>query len=858
MAELESSVHRAQEVPDVTAGGTACSDGIERVLLETAHSISRFPPQEWDRLLAPTDYFTHGYLKAVESSGLECEFHYAVLRAPSLESGIVALGFGCLMRFSLPWWRPAIWLAGTPVNLGLPFAFAPGWDCPAIHHRLQKALFSMARQARARYFLLRDLPAVAAGQTAAELRLHAMALHRTAVLPLPYAGFEAYLTAQKASRRQTIRRDRRAVAEAGFSLTVATPSPQLAPRLLALWMPLYLKFRDPDQIRLTEAYFRAMSTRPEAVFLLLWSGDVLAAFDLCLRHGSMLSSLYSGIDPGLCQGLPVHRFMGYAIIERALELGCRSIDFGISNEDAKQRMGCELRMLHGSGRVVSGWLHALGASHAARMLLASPPVGAKPLLTTEPGRPDSSVARAAATAPPFLRQRRQVIVIGAGLAGLAAAARLASDARLDVRLVERSPDVGGLCRLADFGPKAKGFIAGTNAFPMRFFRHLRREYGIRLPVQAARTQVFHDSHLLDAKSLLRQACHPHALNTLWHLCRHGIGSPQTSFAKALEAHTGLIGDLCLSAFLLQGQDPALWPVRDGLGKLRHAGTRWYPTPGPPAVAQALRRVFEQGAAAAQLMLSTAALEVATDGRRVIGLRTSAGDLEADAIISSLPPQASSRLLGLHDNDSGNADAGEGLSAMAVFVLLDARVRMPVGHHGLIFLRSNVAGQLQSLFAGRMPELPSFDLVSADLAVGQPGPQGCWRLTLFATVPSGCGDAQTAQQVWLAMQAQLDAQFPGFKAGIQWARVVGVDDYPGTIGCTSQLSPWAGAVPWPAGLNLQCRPAGFHVAQGLDLPTAGDSFAAMSSGWRVAGIVMDDASDSQFPLPAPVHANGTLC
>jgi phytoene dehydrogenase-like protein len=799
--------------------------------VEVADTVTVFASSEWDALLVPTDYFRHGYLSALEASGLDCQFHYAVLRAGR---AIIGLGFGYLVRFDLGRWRPKVWLAGSPVNLGYPFAFAAGFDTPEVQYRLQAALFERARLVGALYFLLRDLPASDPGKpsaVAAPLRLLSIPLHCTAILPLPVSNFEAYLAGLKGSRRKSVRRDIRAVEEAGLHLSIERPSQGLVLRLLELWLPLYRKYHDPDQIRLTEGYFHAMTMRPEAVFLLLWQGETLVAFDLCLWLGSRLSSIFSGIDSARTGDLPVHRYMGYAIVRHAIATGCTAVDFGISNEEEKARMGCRLEMLYGYGRPVSAVLHGLGIGRLARALFAAEPSrfeSSTPIL-------DDTRSQMPLAAPAISQGRQRAIVIGAGLSGLAAAAKLAADPRVEVIVLERETEIGGLCRTVTLDDGRKGFVGGCNLFSPRFFSLLNRACSIKLPTRRARILTYYDGMPLDTLMLAGRLATPTSVAVLGSLVGAGLCGSRRSMADVAARAGGresLVADLALLPFLLQGQDPQRWLVGAGLAKLLRVDAYLYPVPGLASVPQSLRRFIERHPAA-RIELKTVALAIAAREGKVVGVHTQRGELPAEIVISSLPPETTRLLFA-----SGNSDVAqrpEGLLAMAVFLLLDATFHLPPGYYSFTFIAPDVHGQLRDLFAGRMPEQLSFDLVCPDLAEGRPSAEG-WRVTIFATCPAGKGNAAVAQIFWQHMCERLERIFPGFTAAIRWCKVVPPDDYLCVAGCVSRLSPYADAPPqmeepsWAMeGLHLTHGPAGLQ---------AGDTLAALQSGLICASRVLE--------------------
>lgn len=113
-----------------------------------------------------------------------------------------------------------------------------------------------------------------------------------------------------------------------------------------LWCKLYEKYQDKDQIYLPAEFFGRVAALSNAMVLMAFQGGRLIGFDLLLLRGNTMESTYSGIDAEHVGSTPVHRHMGHEIIRLAIARGARSVDFGVSNEEAKARMGCELRIAH--------------------------------------------------------------------------------------------------------------------------------------------------------------------------------------------------------------------------------------------------------------------------------------------------------------------------------------------------------------------------------------------------------------------------------------------------------------------------------------------------------------------------------
>jgi len=157
-----------------------------------------------------------------------------------------------------------------------------------------------------------------------------------------HADFEAYLASFNANQRRNIRRERRAVAEAGLSVT-AMAGADLTPRLVgrmyhfyeqhcARWGPWGSKY-------LSEAFFEAaaLELREHLVLFSAHRGDPSQplAMSLCVRGGDSLWGRYWGSDVELDN---LHfEVCYYAPIEWAIGQGIRRFDPGAGGSHKRRR-----------------------------------------------------------------------------------------------------------------------------------------------------------------------------------------------------------------------------------------------------------------------------------------------------------------------------------------------------------------------------------------------------------------------------------------------------------------------------------------------------------------------------------------
>ncbi|RTW74047.1 GNAT family N-acetyltransferase [Pseudomonas aeruginosa] len=335
-------------------------DKISTVFVESVDQVGR---KSWDALCASRQYCRYDYMQALESSGLDCRFLYAVALD---DSAVIAVALATLWRIPLLGGLGVrVLTTGSPVNTGSPLIVAAGIDPEQVAEPLLRAMEAKAAELGVHLFVGRDLPTADFANLPRLERLYACAY-----LELVWSDFERYLVSRRKSK--SIRRDMRAIEKAGYVLEVRKGrrlSEDEAERLQQLWLQLYHKHRSPDQILITKAFFQRMSELDHAIWLLLLKDGHIQAFDLCFALGDTLESTYCGVDLVSSGRLAVHRVMGYEIVRYAIQEGFRTVNFGISNEQSKVEGGCRLRVQYAWVEAYPKWLGGILRPIALKAIL---------------------------------------------------------------------------------------------------------------------------------------------------------------------------------------------------------------------------------------------------------------------------------------------------------------------------------------------------------------------------------------------------------------------------------------------------------------------------------------------------------
>jgi uncharacterized protein len=326
-------------------------------------TIEQIDSDTWTRLVAGEDYFNLAYLQAVERSRLPCRWRYAVAEQ---DGQVVGASFGYLYRLPL-WGRYGVrtFVSGTPLNVGLPIVVAPGIARPPVARALAGALLGAAQAARARLAVFRDLwpggPLEELGPALEALECRPVFAYRNARLEIRWASFEEYLDAFRSKVRNAIRKDLRTLEERGYEWTLLSGegASARAEELLSLWEQVNARHHDRDQIPLNVDYFREVTMLTNAVVLGLLRRGSLTGFSLLFAHGRLLEATFCGVDYQAAGSDPVQRASMSAVARYAIEQGFAELDYGISNDTVKSRMGSTFRSLYWFARPVPGALAKL-------------------------------------------------------------------------------------------------------------------------------------------------------------------------------------------------------------------------------------------------------------------------------------------------------------------------------------------------------------------------------------------------------------------------------------------------------------------------------------------------------------------
>lgn len=354
--------------------------------IELLSGASALPEAVWQTLDTDNDPFaSRAFLGAAEASGAAGEdlawrpMHCALRATDGHIAGLLPLylrhhSFGDFSH-DWPWaaaWRQAGLSYYPKLVSGVPYTPSPG---PRLLRRRHSDAAIAADLVDAAVELVRETGAsawqclYAREGDLAPLRAAGLILRRGLQfhwLNRGYRDFADFLDTLTADRRKKIRRERRAVAEAGLRIEVRHGDTLDAD----LWAAVHAHYRDTflrhgNHPAFSQAFFQQVGQTlgPRMVVFLAWQGDRPAASAICYRNDTTLFGRHWGTAvecPGLHFELCYYRGIEYAITE-----GLQRFEPGAGGEHKLAR-GFEPVSTWSAFWIADDRMRALLARHLAR------------------------------------------------------------------------------------------------------------------------------------------------------------------------------------------------------------------------------------------------------------------------------------------------------------------------------------------------------------------------------------------------------------------------------------------------------------------------------------------------------------
>lgn len=326
-------------------------------------SVAAFRKQDWNRCFAG-ELESWEYYRAVEEAGIaKFEWRYFAILDGDTPIAVVPAFFTAYRLDSTiqgPIKRATDWLSrrlpnllsiplaclGSPVTEACHLGFAPEVDDAEKPALLSMLIAELARLAHGRRIGLmgvkdaRDVDAALWGRCLGGFQR--MAGLPTAVLPLPFKTFDAYLTSLSAATRKDMRRKLRA--EAAIRIDDRTDISDVLDPIVALYDETVAR-SDLQFERLPARYFATVLTHlPEnARCVLYWRDEDLLAFNLVLQSPDCLIDKFIGTSDS-ARDHNVYFLSWMENVRRCIAEGIPLYQSGQAGYGVKVRLGSRLEL----------------------------------------------------------------------------------------------------------------------------------------------------------------------------------------------------------------------------------------------------------------------------------------------------------------------------------------------------------------------------------------------------------------------------------------------------------------------------------------------------------------------------------
>ena len=336
-----------------------------------ADSIDYLIPSDWDHVTSnSTVFLSRDYLRTLETAGpTNSRQRYALIyrgKAPvaAVSAQSVSVSASSVpsseirkpIRVSLQRIEQNVLVCGNLLSWGCHgMAFASGENPEALWPAVAEALYRIRRADKLHsgtdLILIKDVEDRMMEGAAALRRISYRPLetepNMILTLSPEWKSFDDYLAALTSSYRKTARHTIEAVKTAGCVIETLSNVAEYGPQLHAL----YLQVHDRQKMRLVSLhpeFIPALATTLKEGFrcTVLRKGGEMVGFVTTLKDGDLAVGYYIGFDTAVNKEVPVYFRLLQAVVDDAIQMGCRKISFGRTALEPKARLGAKPEPLH--------------------------------------------------------------------------------------------------------------------------------------------------------------------------------------------------------------------------------------------------------------------------------------------------------------------------------------------------------------------------------------------------------------------------------------------------------------------------------------------------------------------------------
>ncbi len=192
---------------------------------------------------------------------------------------------------------------------------------------------------------------------------HLVRMDTAARLQIKWSSFDEYLGCFRSKQRWHIKREIQCFQDAGGHIRYHDSWSEIEEQAINLAIALQQRHNlQPTFAELANRYQRILTSFGDrAIHLTAWLDGNLVGFLTAFVHGNVLYPKHVGFDDTLAnrESYVYFNLVYYKLIELALELGVREIDYGSGTHKAKRDRGCEIVPLYIAYRFQSPWMERL-------------------------------------------------------------------------------------------------------------------------------------------------------------------------------------------------------------------------------------------------------------------------------------------------------------------------------------------------------------------------------------------------------------------------------------------------------------------------------------------------------------------
>jgi predicted N-acyltransferase len=323
----------------------------------------------WERLCGDPDnpFMDVRFLRSVERSMAgQARFWYVILRDQrgepaacacladfTVDLAIVSGGglkrvIGVVRRLFPRLFFFKIMMCGLPVSNGQSsLRIAPGVEHAWVLQQIDSMMRELAAKSGAKLLVLKEFTAAEGKQMKAVLDL-GYTLGESLPMNMfdpKFQDFEHYLAALKAHYRQDVRRSKKKLEKAGFTISRIQGGPELEQLYSDEVHKLYLAVVERAESKmevLPREFFLAMAREFGAClsFTYIRDGERIVGFNWAIRSGQAYRFMFCGVDYQLNEAAELYFNLMYAELDNGLRANAAEIEVGQTADLFKSRLGC--------------------------------------------------------------------------------------------------------------------------------------------------------------------------------------------------------------------------------------------------------------------------------------------------------------------------------------------------------------------------------------------------------------------------------------------------------------------------------------------------------------------------------------